>query len=141
MRNNGFSIIKQIVIRALWFPSLVFIVFILISRVFCIYENLPSLNILMHCLGGFSIAFFFSETLTILSRFELVNSIDRNIRLVLIFSLTATAAVFWEFAEFVFDNYFGAILQLDLQDTMFDMAFGIFGGLVFLLLWFLLRKS
>lgn len=140
MGNNKFSIIKQIVIRAMWFPLLVFIVFILVSRVFFIYENLPSLNILMHCLGGFSIAYCFSETLTILSRLELVSSIDRNIRLVLILSLTATAAVFWEFAEFIFDNYFGAGLQLDLQDTMSDMAFGIFGGFFFLLLWRLLRK-
>jgi hypothetical protein len=141
MSNNALSIIKEILIRALWFPSLVFIVFLLISRVFGIYDKLQGLDILIHFLGGFSIAFCFSEILTILSRRELVSSIDRNVRTVLIFSLTATAAVFWEFAEFAFDNYFGAGLQLDLQDTIWDMAFGILGGLLFIILWHSMRKD
>ena len=45
-------------------------------------------------------------------------------------SLTATAAVFWEFGEFTIDQMFGTNVQVSLANTMQDMAMGIFGGFV-----------
>ena len=48
---------------------------------------------------------------------------------VFVVSLTATASVVWEFAEFTSDVFFGTRAQLGLDDTLFDMALGIAGGL------------
>ena len=50
----------------------------------------------------------------------------------LIFSLTTTAAVIWEFAEFTYDWYFGTKIQVDLPNTMSDMAFGMLGGMAYI---------
>ena len=44
-----------------------------------------------------------------------------------------TASVFWEFGEFTLDSCLGTHIQIDLDDTMSDMAFGILGGVLFLL--------
>jgi len=50
----------------------------------------------------------------------------------LIFALTGTATVFWEFAEFFSDQLFATHAQLGLGDTLLDMALGIGGGITYL---------
>ena len=48
---------------------------------------------------------------------------------VFVVSVTATASIVWEFAEFTSDFMFGTRAQLGLDGTLFDMALGIAGGL------------
>jgi len=121
-------------IRALLFPTLVFVAHLVLYFVFGVYRRVPGLDMLTHCVGGFSIAFCFSATLTILFGRGLLSGIDRIVQTVLIFTMTATVALFWELAEYVFDNFFSTRIQTGLEDTLSDMAFGVLGGLVFLLL-------
>ncbi len=129
----AWSIIKEITIRASWFPLLVFVFHLVLGWGFEIYEKISGLDMLTHCIGGIAIAFFFYETLVILSNKGVIESISRTIRSALVFALTATAAVFWEFAEYIVDMYLGTRIQRNLQDTIADMAFGIFGGVLFLI--------
>jgi len=134
MKIGTWSIVKEIFIRALWFPALVFVAHLVLYFVFGVYRKVPGLDMLTHCLGGIAIAFFFSVTITILSRRGVLSGMDGIVRSVLIFALTATVAMFWEFGEYVFDSYFSTRIQAGLEDTLSDMAFGVLGGLIFLLL-------
>lgn len=51
---------------------------------------------------------------------------------VVVLGMTGTATVFWEFAEFVSDRFFGTHAQVGLEDTLLDMALGVAGGLAYL---------
>ena len=86
----------------------------------------------MHPLGGIAITYFFSRALTILQKSGLVGAVDQRVRTVLLFALTATAAVFWEFGEFLVDHFFGTRMQRGLEDTLLDMFLGIVGGVGYL---------
>ena len=132
MSSRTRSLASDVVIRALWLPLTVFLLHVLFSACLGITKKLPGLDILSHFLGGIAIAFFFSVLADILRERGLISHLDRVVRQVLIFALTATAAVFWEFAEFVLDTYLGTHIQIDLQDTMSDIGFGILGGLAFI---------
>ncbi len=48
--------------------------------------------------------------------------------LILIFSLAVTAAIFWEIAEFLADQFLGMNTQLNLRDTIRDLFMGALGG-------------
>jgi hypothetical protein len=83
----------------------------------------------MHFLGGVSMAFFISRCFQALPR-ELVRSSRIVVlELILVGSLTATAAMIWEFAEFACDLAFGTNIQRGLPNTMRDMALGLAGAL------------
>jgi hypothetical protein len=56
------------------------------------------------------------------------------LELVLVGSLTATAAVFWEFAEFTVDQLFATNVQVSLANTMKDLALGVAGAGAFILI-------
>ncbi len=59
---------------------------------------------------------------------------DPLLRWILLFALACTAAVFWEFAEWIADRYLGTHCQMnDLYDTLLDLLMGVLGALAFLL--------
>ena len=49
---------------------------------------------------------------------------------ILVGSLTTSAAVVWEFAEFTLDSVAGSNVQVSLANTMQDMAMGMLGAVV-----------
>jgi len=53
--------------------------------------------------------------------------------LLLIFGLVCSAAIFWEFAEWIADYTIGTSCQVGLDDTILDMFCGVIGGLAFIL--------
>jgi hypothetical protein len=46
--------------------------------------------------------------------------------------LTCAAALFWEFGEFIGDQYRGTYVQRGLGNTMRDLLLGTLGGIVFI---------
>ena len=54
------------------------------------------------------------------------------LELVLVAALATTAAVVWEFAEFSVDQAFGTNVQVSLANTMKDLAVGMAGAGLFL---------
>ena len=124
-----------------WAPLLVFGAHVVASRIVPGYDSFPDLDVPMHFLGGMAIAFFFHVAFRNASRYHVLGPYHRLTHVALVFSFTCTAAVFWEFAEFISDRYFGSHAQGGLVDTMKDMALGIGGGIVFLGISQLLHRS
>lgn len=119
------------------FPTLVLIAHFIASKGLHLYAIFPNLDVPFHFIGGLSIAYMTSQ---IIPYFEkegiLSNPIGREIFALLLFSVTATATVLWEFAEFAIDQWLNTNIQLNLANTMQDQFMGILGGVVWMLLFF-----
>jgi hypothetical protein len=111
------------------FPTLVFLIHLLASKVLNLYILFPNMDIPFHYLGGLSIACTSAQILSYLEREKITPRLNRVIFMVLILSLTATAAVFWEFGEFVGDRLFYTNIQISLANTMQDQFLGVLGGM------------
>lgn len=131
----------EILRRAAWPPAAVFGAHVAASRVFDAYAHWPWLDVPMHLLGGMAIACFFARALEVLARRRAAARVDGRVAALLVFALTCSAAVFWEFAEFVSDRLAGTTAQLSLEDTLLDLLLGIVGGTAYLAGQALARRS
>ena len=128
-----FILVWKAIKAGLWMPVLV----VLLSRsyyIFFSYSDWPDVDIVMHLAGGFAIAYFVSGCFRGLPHEEVKRSRIVLLELLLIGSLTVTAAVFWEFKEFAFDLWLGGNRQAGLANTMQDLALGIMGSVLFILI-------
>lgn len=116
-----------------WAPLLIFATHLYLDRVVHAYDIWPPTDIPMHFCGGMAIAYFISRCFRLLPREAATTKRSRIVllELLLIVSLTATAAVFWEFTEFTIDQVFGSNVQISLANTMQDLAMGISGATLF----------
>lgn len=126
------AIASEILRRAAWPPTFVFLLHVAASRVLHAYERWPSLDIAMHLLGGIAIACFFANSLAVWAIHDETARLDPRLRALFVFALTCAAAVFWEFAEYLTDRLAGTTAQLGLADTLLDMLLGIVGGSAYL---------
>ena len=117
------------------FPLTVLFAYLIGSKVLNLYMLFPNLDILSHFAGGFSIAYTSTQILTYLEKEKIMAPPHPVLLPVLIFSLTATAAVFWEFAEFIGDQLLKANIQISLANTMQDQFIGILGGIAWIVLY------
>src|SRR5262245_36709542 len=101
----------KVLVTGGWVPLLVFAVHVVCARLFLLYETWPDLDTPMHFAGGAAIAFFVSRSFQALPRGVVSRSRRVVLELLLIGSLTASATVFWEFAEFACDRVFGTHQQ------------------------------
>ena len=94
-----------------------------------LYTIWPSFDILMHFLGGASIAYGAWVFFRILKEYKLLEHMPRLLEVFLLVTITSFAAVLWEFFEFT-GGYILEIdfLQMNLQDTMADLTLGLLGG-------------
>lgn len=118
--------------QAAWAPLTVFTIHLIASKFFNAYHYFPNLDIPMHFLGGVAIAYFFHHASIIASNCNLLKSFHLLTHLILVFTLTCTATIFWEFSEFLIDRFLGTYTQLGLEDTLFDMFLGMLGGLTWI---------
>ncbi len=109
---------------------------VIASHGFHAYDRFPPLDIPMHFLGGVAIAFFFHRGSIAASEHGLIGPFHRITHNVLVFALTCTATIFWEFAECLSDRFFGTRAQLGVDDTLGDMLLGICGGITLLVVSF-----
>ena len=117
-----------------WLPIAIFLAHEFCSHVIDGYRRWPPIDIPMHFLGGFAMAFFLAGALRMFTDRALIRPPEPILRLLLIFALVCTAALFWEFAEWISDHFFGTNCQMnDLNDTLLDQLMGLLGGLAFLL--------
>ena len=128
------SLLLRLLKIAGWAPLLVFI-----AHVVCIltgaYEAWPPLDIPFHLVGGVVIAFFFHRSLSLLWRERHLDLGRPFTQQLLVFTLTVTAATFWEFAEYLADHFLGTTSQQGgLEDTLLDLLLGTLGGTLLLLL-------
>jgi len=116
------------------FPALVLLAHGIASNVLDLYRVFPNLDIPFHFMGGFSIAYTSTQVLAYLERERITVALNRVVFLVLILALTATATVFWEFAEFIGDKLLDTNIQISLANTMQDQFMGILGGVTWVVL-------
>lgn len=132
--RHSFAAARTTLKRYSWFPLAVFLAHEACSHLLNAYERWPPIDIPLHFLGGFSMAFFAAGALSVFTGRRLVRRPDPLLRWLLLFALACTAAVFWEFAEWTSDRYFGTNCQMnDLDDTLLDLLMGLLGALAFLL--------
>jgi hypothetical protein len=135
--TNLSSTLRQWLLRSIieagWAPLLVFGLHVLMSRLFDAYRRFPGIDIPMHFLGGVVIAYFFHRASINASQLKVLGRFHAVTHVLLVFFATCSATVFWEFAEFINDRYFGGHSQAGLFDTMKDMFIGVCGGVVLLL--------
>ena len=115
-----------------WAPTLVFGIHVFISRGLNAYVLFPPLDIPMHFFGGVVIALFIWRCFAAISPAAIAPPLRPVLIALLVFSFTATATVFWEFAEFLSDRLFRTNAQVGLEDTLLDMALGLAGCLCWL---------
>jgi hypothetical protein len=118
------------------FPILVLLAHLIASQILHLYATFPNVDIPFHYIGGLSITYTSAQILLYLEEKNMIARLDRYIFLILIFSLTATAAVFWEFAEFIVDRLLDTNIQVSLANTMQDQFMGILGGMTWVLIMF-----
>ena len=115
-----------------WAPTLVFGIHVFIARVLNAYVLYPPLDIPMHFFGGVVIALFIWRCFAAISPAAIAPPFRPALMALLVFSFSATATVFWEFAELLSDRLFNTNAQLGLEDTLLDMALGLAGCLCWL---------
>ena len=131
--DNPGELAAKLFTSAFWLPALVFAVYVC-ACILGVTTRLPRIDMVFHLVGGFSIGFCVDRGLGILESQGLAGGPEGVLRSAFILSMTASAALLWEFAEFAVDSLYSMRFQTDLADTMSDMALGVVGGIVFLML-------
>ena len=133
MRTLAATVWKVLTVGG-WAPLLVFTVHQFADRVLDAYRVWPAFDTPMHFAGGLAIAYFISRCFRQLPRESVQRSRTPVLELILVGTITATAALFWEFAEFTLDQLTGSNVQLNLANTMKDLALGVAGATVFIVI-------
>lgn len=126
-----FNWIKCSLLTGGWAPILVFglnIAFYLLG----FYQKYRHADVPIHLLGGIAITFFYFKSVKCALNNNILGSPSSVFLNLLLFSLTCVTVVFWEFLEWILQANFHLILQISLEDTLFDMFIGIIGGLLVL---------
>ena len=111
-----------------WAPAAVFAAHVVASRLLGLYGAYPSLDVPMHVFGGVAIAHFLWRSAALASEAGLLGSPNRTGLLAIVLGTTCAAAVGWEVAEFLSDQWLGTSAQLGLEDTLGDLLLRIAGG-------------
>ncbi len=112
--------------QAFWAPALVLVFWATAAKGFNAYILYPWLDIPTHFAGGIAGVYFLDTALVNLRR--ILGPIHPVLRLALAFGGLATAAIVWEFLEYLSDFALGSHLNLGVSDTLSDLFFGLFGA-------------
>lgn len=115
-----------------WAPALIVFLSLVIGKMLRGYITFPWLDKLFHVAGGMAIAYFFSVSISHLQK--LVGPIAPTKRLMLSLGLTIGAAIAWELLELMGDGLFQTKMNFGMVDTLWDVIFGLLGGLALVLL-------
>jgi len=109
-------------------PIILYILGIFFS-LFKIWSYFPWIDIPMHILGGFVVAYSFTLILTFLDSKKLMKIKSKLVYFFIILSSVALITVFWEFYEFILTYFFNLGMQGTLVDTMCDLFLGLLGAM------------
>ena len=127
----------------------IFVIFHLLALYNFWYWKFYWLDIPMHFFGGFLVAMFFiwlNLKFKILSDSQITKLPNYLIIVLITLSFVSLIGVLWEFQEFLYDIFISSkssnmILQLSAADTIKDLFFDLFGGMVFLLVYSIKSKN
>lgn len=111
-----------------WAPCLVLAVHLIGSKLFSIYDRMPSFDVPMHLAGGAAIAYWLHTASLLGSARGILGPFHRGTHVLLILGWTSVAAVAWDVSEYVSDRCLGTRMQGDVTDTLKDVLLGLVGG-------------
>lgn len=120
-------ILRRLAREAAWAPGAVLVLHLVAGAIF---GHEPVVDPVMHLSGGIAAAFFFRRGASIAGL-----AFGSSTRLgsdLLVFGLTASAALFWEIGEYSLDRLAGTVTQGGLDNTMRDLIFGVTGAVLYL---------
>lgn len=117
-------------LKILTLPIIVFGVHVLLSKIVDMYALFPWIDIPMHFVGGMTMTTTLIMLYKALQHINLIPQMHAAITRVFLFTTISTITIFWEFAEFSTDVFFGTHAQVSIPDTMKDMFLGMLGGLL-----------
>ena len=117
-----------------WVPFLFFTLHLVVSKGFDAYLILPWLDIPMHFFGGVAIAYFYWTSILHALAVPVLGELSAFGKQLLAVAAVGATTVIWEFAEWFTDQIGLTEAQLSLDDTLLDMALGLLGGAIFVLL-------
>ena len=120
--NSTANTALRISITALWAPLLVFVLHDLVAQRL---GHEPYVDPVSHFLGGVAIAFFFWRS---------AECLQRSISDRWIIGATVLVAIAWELMEVGLAMHRGRIMYWDLANTLRDLALGLSGAAVFIVL-------
>lgn len=100
---------------------------------FFLAEKIPLYDKPIHATGGVLIALA-ARRFFIITESAWWKNTNRGLRILILISIVALAAVVWEWYEFGWDYFFGTHYQPSEFDTMTDFFAGLVGATVFALL-------
>jgi len=106
---------------------------------FGMYDLFPWIDIPMHLIGGFFVAWTVAQWIWFFSP-HAYTGMPRIFSHLLLIGIVAVVATMWEGYEFVHDVLFDTHMQVSVADTVGDLYNGIIGGGVYLVLTVLDRK-
>jgi len=124
-----------------WSPLVMYLLHLFLARVVHAYAAWPRLDVPMHFLGGVVITMSFHALFVFLQNENAIDRLHRALFFLLLFCLAVTAAVFWEFAEFIQDYYFDTNSQVSMVNIMRDLFVGVVGSLAAILVLWLRQRA
>lgn len=125
MRNWIMGTLRQ----AAWAPLIVFAFYAIAAKGYNAYVTAPSLDMPTHFFGGMAMTYFYMAAIN--NSQSLVGIIPRLIQMFLSIGLIAITAILWEFLEYASDLALNTKMNLGVSDTLSDLFFGLFGGVIF----------
>jgi hypothetical protein len=120
--------LTQTLRQAAWAPLSVFVFYAIAAKGFNAYIHFPWLDMPTHFCGGWAITYFYAVAVD--RSQPMIGRIPAAVLSVLPLGLTAITAVVWEFLEYFSDIALGTKMNLGVADTLFDLFFGLLGGVV-----------
>ncbi len=140
MKNLCRWVLRAILVAG-WVPVAFFVMHLAGVFLFHAYRAVPHLDVGMHFFGGMVIAWFFRRAVDLPEAEPVLGVLPPLGRGLFAWAALGTAAAFWEFAEWTTDRLGFPRAQKGLDDTMADMALGIAGGTLLLIVWAIRRRS
>ncbi len=108
-----------------------FALHLVFSRILRLYGPFPHLDVPVHVAGGVAMAYFLARCFAAVPEDVVTRRARASVAAGAVLLGTSTAAVFWEFYEWICDHTFHSRMQGGLADTLLDLALGISGAAVF----------
>lgn len=134
------AVVRDTLRQTVWAPvALVLLHFAL--RAGKVYHAVTDLDLVVHFTGGLAMSYVAAHFVSRARERALFVSRHPAFDALLIFSVTVTAAVCWEFLEILFDRYADADVDNGRVNSLADLAAGMVGACTFILVWWSLRRS
>lgn len=110
-------------------PAIVFVLSNFVDIFTNAFEMISWLDKLFHFIGGASAGYMFFLFFKFWEEKKLIKINNKLVLIFFIVSAVGFIAILWEFYEFLMVSYLGVNWNINYEDTLGDLFFGLLGGL------------